>query len=201
MIKNYIFDFGNVLGEFYPERLTAPYVEDLEERRIVSEVAFDRLYWDRLDDGSITDEEVKDGIRSRLPKPLAEKGCTVYDNWIRSMTPVPQMEELIEDIAKTDKKLFLISNISTGFAENYGEVQWIDRLFSHFDGLVFSGVVKLLKPHAEIFEYLLNKYDLKAEECLFIDDNAANIQGAKSAGIGGYLFDGDAKKLREYMNL
>ncbi len=201
MIKNYIFDFGNVLGEFYPERLTAPFVEDLEERRLVSEVAFDRLYWDRLDDGSITDEEVREGIRSRLPEDLAEKGCRVYDNWIKTVTPVPQMEKLIEDIGKTDKRLFLLSNISIGFAENYKDVPWIAQLFSHFDGLAFSGVVGLVKPNAEIFEHLLNKFDLKGEECLFVDDNAANIQGAKAVGIEGYLFDGDAQKLREYLNL
>ena len=78
---------------------------------------------------------------------------------------------------------------------------WIKELFSHFDGLVFSGVVELVKPNADIFEYLLKEFDLKAKDCMFIDDNAANIKGAESVGIKGYLFDGDADKLREYLGL
>jgi len=201
MIKNYIFDFGNVLAEFYPDRLTAPFVEDAEVRKKVSDVAFDRLYWDRLDEGSISDNEVKDGIRSRLRGDLGEVGCTVYDNWINSLTPVPGMEKLVEDIAKTDKKLYLLSNISTGFADGYVDVPWIKNLLSKFDGLIFSGVVKLVKPTAEIFEYLLGEFGLNAEESLFIDDNAANIKGAESVGIKGYLFDGDAEKLRKYLGL
>ena len=201
MKKNYIFDFGNVLGEFYPERLTAPFVEDEVLRKEISDVVFDRLYWNRLDDGTITDEEVKEGIRSRLPKKQGEVACKVYDNWARSMTPLPGMEKLVEDAKSNGKKLYLLSNISEGFSESYGDVQWIRELFSHFDGLVFSGVIKKVKPTREIFEYVLDEFGLNADECLFIDDNEMNIQGAESAGIEGYLFDGDAQKLRKFLDL
>jgi len=200
MITNYIFDFGNVLGEFYPERFTARFVEDEEVRDTVSDVVFDRLYWDRLDDGSITDEEVKEGIRSRLGE-LGELGCRVYDSWVTNLTPVPGMEKLVEDLSKTEAKIYLLSNISTGFAESYHQNPWIEELFSLFDGLVFSGVVEMVKPNKEIFEYILRTFDLKGEECLFIDDNSGNIRGAASVGIKGYLFDGDAEKLREFLNL
>ena len=201
MIKNYIFDFGNVLAEFYPEKLTKPYVEDEKLRKEISEIAFDRLYWDKLDDGSITDEEVKVGILSRTDEKTGEIACRVYDNWINSLTPVPNMEKLIYDIRKTDKKLYLLSNISIGFAERYGEAKWIKELFACFDGLVFSGPLGKVKPDREIFEHLLGEYNLKAEECLFIDDSEKNIFGAENVGIKGYLFDGDAEKLREYLGL
>ena len=199
MIKNYIFDFGNVLAEFYPHRLTAPFVEDEAEREIIAEVVFDRLYWDKLDDGSITDDEVREGIRSRLQGERGEVGCRVYDNWIESLTPVPGMEKLVEDIRKSGEGIYLLSNISTGFAENYQNTQWINKLFSNFDGLVFSGVAELVKPNREIFEHILGRFGLVAEECLFIDDNVANIEGAKAVGIQTYLFDGDAEKLRAFL--
>ena len=128
MIKNYIFDFGNVLAEFYPEKLTKPFVENEKLRNEISEIVFDRLYWDKLDDGSITDEEVKAGILSRTDEKTGEIACRVYDNWINSLTPVPNMEKLIDDSRKTDKKLYLLSNISIGFAEKYGEAKWIKEL-------------------------------------------------------------------------
>ncbi|MBE7043467.1 MAG: HAD family phosphatase [Ruminococcaceae bacterium] len=201
MINNYIFDFGNVLAEFYPDQLTAPFVQEPKLRKRISEIVFDRLYWDQLDDGSITDNRVKAGIRSRVSDEYVELACTVYDNWVKSLTPVVGMVQLISDICKTDKKLYLLSNISIGFANTYGEVPWIKDLFSAFDGLVFSGPIGLVKPDKKIFEYLLNQFDLKAEECLFIDDAPKNIVGAKKVGICGYLFDGDAERLRRYLDL
>ena len=201
MIKNYIFDFGNVLGEFYPEKLTEPFVQDENIKKYISEVVFDRIYWDKLDLGTITDDEVKDGIKDRMPDDLKELACKVYDNWISSMTPVYGMQDLIFKISKTDKKLYLLSNISTGFADGYKNVKWIKELLSFFDGLVLSGTINMAKPNRDIFEYLLNTYNLKADECLFIDDNIENIKSAASIGIKTYLFDGDAQKLREYLDL
>jgi len=199
MIKNYIFDFGNVLAEFYPDKLTAPFVDDNETKRYISEIVFDRIYWDKLDSGSTTDDEVKTDIRNRVPEKLGDLACIVFDNWINTMTPVENMQQLISDIHKTGKKLYLLSNISIGFANSYKKVKWIKELLDHFDGLVLSGTVGKVKPDREIFEHLLKTFDLKADECLFIDDNAKNIEGAKEVGIEGYLFDGDAKKLRNYL--
>ncbi len=199
--KTYLFDFGNVLAEFYPERLTAPYVSDDEMKRCVSNIVFDRLYWDKLDLGTIEDEEVKKLIRSRVTDELKEISCKVYDNWINNLTPVKGMQNLIYDIHKSGKKMYILSNISTGFREGYQKVKWIKELFRYFDGMVFSGEIGIVKPSAEIFEYILGKYNLKREECLFIDDSEINIKGAKDANIEGYLFDGNAEKLREYIGL
>ncbi len=201
VIKNYIFDFGNVLGEFSPEKLTAPYVSDNETKKYLSDVVFDRVYWDKLDDGTISDDEVKQKLRERVPPDMADLACLVYDNWVRTMTPIKDMQQLILDICKTDKKLYLLSNISIGFANTYKDVEWIKQLFDRFDGLVFSGTIGMVKPDREIFEYLLNKYELEAEECLFVDDSTKNIDGAKAVGINTYLFDGDVDKLRAYLHI
>jgi len=201
LIKNYIFDFGNVLAEFYPEGLTAPFVQDEKVCEIISNVVFDRIYWDKLDSGTITDDEVKREICSRLPEELHNTACMVYDNWVSSLTPVKDMQSLIYDIKKTDKKLYLLSNISTYFANSYNKVSWIKELFDCFDGLVFSANIGMVKPDREIFEYLLKKFNLKADECFFIDDSEKNITGAKAVGIDGYLFNGDAKKLRNYLSI
>ena len=136
-----------------------------------------------------------------MPEELKECACKVYDGWVKTMTPVANMQELISDIKKTDKKLYLLSNISIGFADTYTEVPWIKDILENFDGLVFSGKVGMVKPDRDIFEYILSNFSLKAGECLFIDDSPVNIEGAKSVGIKGYLFDGDAQKLRDYLKL
>ena len=201
MIRNYIFDFGNVLGQFDPAAMTALWVDDPDTAATVSQVAYDRLYWDKLDDGTITDEAIREDIFRRLPEALARIAWEVYEKWIISMPPVPGMEVLVKDIKCTGGRIYLLSNISIGFAEGYRACPWIKALFSHFDGLVFSGPVGLVKPHEDIFHYLLEKYDLHPEECIFIDDRQENISGAEAVGIQGYLFDGDAEKLRSTLGI
>lgn len=201
MMNTYIFDFGNVLAEFYPEKLTEPYVTDKNDIKYLSEAVFDRLYWDKLDAGTITDDEVKEALIKRLPENKGGIACKVYDSWVKTLTPVPGMQKLIFDLHKAGKKMYLLSNISTGFANSYAEVEWIKELFDCFDGFVFSAVAGKLKPNKDIFEHLLKTYNLKAEDCIFIDDSQKNIDGAKTAGISGYLFDGDAVKLRKFLNI
>ena len=201
MIRNYIFDFGNVLARFDPNELTAVHVRDVNTRKIVSDVVFDRLYWDRLDDGSITDEEVKGGICSRLPSKLHACACRVYDDWVVSMPTINGMFEVVADVKARGGKLYLLSNISIGFAQTYATNPAVKDVLDLFDGLVFSGPIGLAKPDRAIYEHLLNRFHLTSEECLFIDDNAGNIAAAKAVGIHGYLFDGDVDALRKSLFL
>jgi putative hydrolase of the HAD superfamily len=180
--------------------MTAVYVEDEDDRKLVSEVVFDRLYWDRLDAGTITDDEVLAGVCSSLPKRLHNSAKLVYVNWIVNIPFIDGMTELILKLKKEGRKLYLLSNISKGFALGYKNVPELAKLFSHFDGLVFSGPIGILKPGKEIFEYLLKKYDVDRTDCIFVDDSEKNIIGAESAGIEGYLFDGDSEKLNLFLH-
>ena len=201
MFKNIIFDFGQVLVRFDPDFMTAAYVSDEKERQLISKIVFDRKYWDRLDEGNICDDEVIKGICSSLPTHLHEKAILVYTNWIYNIPNIDGMLEILQTLKNKGVKLYLLSNISTTFAQNYTKSKNVAELLSYFDGLTFSGPIKLTKPNREIFEYLLSTHSLSASDCLFIDDNEKNIEGCKSVGITGYLFDGNAKKLREYLSI
>lgn len=201
MFENFIFDFGQVLISFDPYYMTKAYIEDENDCLLSMDVIFDRVYWDRLDMGTITDDEVKEGICSRLPNRLHEKAMAVYDNWMFHLPFIDGMKEVIVSLKEKGKKLYLLSNISIGFSEKYYKVPEIAKLLSLFDGLVFSGPIGLIKPSKDIFNHILSVYSLKAKESIFIDDNEKNIEGAKSVGIEGYLFDGDATKLLEYINM
>jgi len=196
MFKNYIFDFGQVIVKFDPYYMTSRYMENEEDIKLSSEVIFDRLYWDKLDEGTITDEEVKSDIIKRLPKRLHKGAIMAYDNWYMNIPLIEGMEDIIFTLKKEGKKLYLLSNISIGFADNYYKNRDVKRVLGLFDGLVFSGKIGLVKPNADIFNYLLNKYDLKAEETVFIDDSLKNIEGAQKVGISGYLFDGDVNRIK-----
>ena len=201
MIKNYIFDLGNVIAGYDPYVFTAKYINGEENIKNIAEIVFDRTYWNKLDLGTITDKEVKEGIAGRVPEKLKASALMVYDNWMNDLIPIKGIKEIISDLKDKGYKLYLLSNISIGFAESYKNIGWIKEILDLFDALVFSGPIGKVKPDAEIFHYLLDKYDLKAEECFFIDDSIINIEGAEKVGIKGYLFDSDVEKLREYLNL
>ena len=201
MIKNIIFDFGKVLVDFDPYYMTKQYFNNEEEIKLVSDIIFDRLYWDKLDKGVITDVEIKNDVKKRLPVNLIDNAFFVYDNWYRNLPEIDGMREIVTELKAKGYKLFLLSNISKQFVENYAKVESIVSLFELFDGLVFSGPIEMVKPNKDIFEYLLNKFSINAEESVFIDDNISNINGAKKVGINTYLFDGNSNNLREYLNL
>lgn len=200
-IKNYIFDLGNVLVRFDPMHMTAACVPDPKLCRIIAPVVFDRLYWDALDYGGITDEELKKACHSRLPAELHAVADLIYDRWFENLPLIPGMQEILKAVKENGGKLYLLSNVSAGFAEQYHRVPRLTELFGLFDGLVFSGPLKVIKPQPEIFRHLLDQYGLDPDQCVFIDDNAANIAGAKALGIHAYHFDGNVQKLRAYLQL
>lgn len=199
MKNNYIFDFGWVLVRFDMDYMTRKYIKDEQDVKMAGQVIFDRLYWDRLDDGSITQQQVKEAIRTRLPNHLYEGACLALDNWYYNLPFIDGMVELVKEIKVQGGKLFILSNISREFAEGYKNVPQLKELFSLFDGLVFSATAGHIKPNAEIFEHLISTYSIDRSETMFIDDSEKNIEGARAVGIEGYLFDGNAQKLREYI--
>ncbi len=182
--KNVIFDFGQVMVHFEPKYMTEKYVSG-EDAVLVESVVFDRLYWDKLDSGDITDGEVIAECKKRLPERLWSAAEKIYFEWIYNIPEVEGMRELVRELKARGVRVFLLSNISRYFAEHASEIP----VLSEFEGCVFSAVVGLVKPHKEMFEYICTRYDLNPAETLFVDDNPANIAGARACGIDGYLFD------------
>ena len=111
------------------------------------------------------------------------------------MYPVKGMEDLLKECHEAGYHLYLLSNASERQPVYWPRVPGNQ----YFEGTVVSALEKTVKPELKIFQILLERYDLKAEECLFIDDLQRNIDGAARAGIKGYLFDGDAGKLRRFI--
>lgn len=196
-MKHIVFDFGQVLVRFEPTYMVGKYVSDPEDASLLEEVVFDRLYWDRLDAGTISDEETVAAIKARIPERLWNVAEKIYTQWIYNIPEIDGMRDLILHIKSTyHVSVFLLSNISIYFADHAKEIPILDLI----DGCVFSAKCGMVKPNVDIFEHLCSKFELSPKETLFIDDRIDNIEGAKKAGIAGYVFDGDAKKLRAYLD-
>ena len=195
MIKNIIFDFGQVLVRFDPEYMTSKYLSDKDDIKTVSAVIFDRLYWDKLDKGTIDDEQVISLSNQRLDEKFHSVTEKIYYNWIYNIPEIEGMRSILEKLKEKGVRLFLLSNISKYFATHSEQID----ILSYFEKCIFSAVCGYTKPNTNIFCHTLKECEISPEETLFVDDNSANIEGAKSAGIHSFLFDGDAKKLEEYL--
>lgn len=197
MIKNVLFDFGQVLVHFEPEYMVRQYVTDNEDVKLLSEVIFDRLYWDKLDLGTITDEETIALCRKRLPARLWDVAEKIHINWIYNIPEIDGMKELIKYIKEKYRVgVYVLSNISHYFADHSGEID----ILKDADGCVFSARVGVTKPDHRIFNYACEKFGIKANETVFVDDNSNNISSSIDFGLRGYLFDGSAEKLKDYLD-
>ena len=197
MIKNIIFDFGQVLVHFEPEYMVRQYVTDDGDVKLLSEVIFDRLYWDRLDLGTITDEETVKLCRERLPERLWEVAEKIHMNWIYNIPEIEGMKDLIKYVKERHGVgVFVLSNISHYFADNSHNIDIIKLA----DGCVFSARLGITKPDHRIFDHICKKYNLTPSETLFVDDSEKNIKASIEFGLQGYLFDKDAQKLKVYLD-
>ncbi len=196
-IKNVVFDFGQVIIHFVPEIMVSPYVTDENDKKLICDVLFDRLYWDKLDKGTITNEEVLSACRTRLPERLWEVTDKIYYNWIYNVPEIDGMRELIIKLKeKYGVGIYLLSNISKYFVEHSSEFS----IFKLFDKCIYSATIGIVKPSHEIFDYLCKSCNINPAESIFIDDNKNNIDSAIKFGLNAYLFDGDAKKLEAYLD-
>ena len=179
MIKNIIFDIGNVLLEFNPiDYLKKTFNDDNIEKLLYKEI-FQSEEWIHLDRGTLTQEEAVKIISLRNPNnEIHIKKC--MDNWIDILTPIEGTVKIMNELKEKGYKLYLLSNFhSLAFETICSKYDFLKK----FDGGIISYKENLLKPEAEIYTKLLDTYQLNAEECLFIDDTLVNIEAADKLGI------------------
>ena len=195
-IKNVIFDFGQVLVRFEPPLMCQKHVSDPDDVNLLCDVLFARTYWDRLDEGTISDEELLASAKLEIPERLHEACERIYYDWIYVLPEIEGMRDVIALCREKGFGVYLLSNISHYFADHESEIP----ILSLLDGTVLSARVGYVKPSREIFEYITKKFDLTPCETIFVDDNLKNVEGANKFGINSYHFDGDAKKLYDFIN-
>ena len=189
--KNIVFDFGNVIGRFDGKAILSefcPYEEELDN---LSEIVYKR--WAELDAGTLDYDSYINEVIDQVPEHLKDCIRRFAKEWPRCTTLLPDTITFIHELKERNIPIYLLSNAPTYFAEYYEG----SELLSHFDGILFSGPIRLAKPSPEIYSHFLRKFDLKAEECFFIDDLEPNINAAKEAGMGGLVFTGDINEVKK----
>jgi putative hydrolase of the HAD superfamily len=195
MIKNIIFDCGRVIMQYDERYISSFFTDNEEDTELLATVGMHRKYWNAFDEGTLAEKDYLEAVKKELPERLHSAVEGLCAAWTSHMPPVEGIEDVIKEIKASGKGLYLLSNFNKRLRN---ELHLAPSLLL-FDGLVISGEIGMVKPNVEIYEYLLKKYGLDASECLFVDDRLDNIEAGESVGIKGYLFDGDAEKLRAYL--
>ncbi len=196
MIKNLIFDMGNVLIDFVPAHfMDRVGVTDKQDREILLKELFQSEEWILADAGEIKAAQAYEICSKRIPERLHDVARKLALKWFEPLVPIPGMEDFVRKNKAEGYGIYLLSNAPDTAHLYVGNVPAIEC----FDGIVISSDIKLEKPYPEIFRYVCERYGLKAEECLFIDDIKANIDGAEAAGMKGFHFTGDVNALWMYV--
>jgi putative hydrolase of the HAD superfamily len=103
------------------------------------------------------------------------------------MFPLDENVKLLPGLKKKGFRLYYLSNFPIDIFE---EIKTGYYFFTYFDGGIISAEVKFSKPDIRIFQVLLERYSLRAEECLFIDDIEKNVNSSIEAGMKGFFTSG-----------
>lgn len=193
MIKNIVFDLGNVLISFRPSEFfdKKNYPENIKAT-ILSDI-FGSKEWAMMDKGEINTTEAIEAIalKSSLKK---EEIAHVFNLRTELMFPLDPNVKLLPELKKRGFRLYFLSNFPMDIFE---EVKTGYYFFKYFDGGIISSEAKFSKPDNRIYEILLEKYSLIPEECLYIDDLEINVKAAEVAGMKGLVTFGSLEVYKE----
>ncbi len=195
MTKNIIFDFGNVLVQWHPELVYTEYFGDEARAWWFLRHVVDNEWRGRIDAGESTAVLTAELV-GRFPE--YKEAIELFDQRYFDMLTgeVPGMRELLEEVMQ-HYEVYGLTNWSMetfpAAREHFGILQMIDRY-------VVSAAERLIKPDPRLFQVLLDRYGLRAEECTFIDDNPDNVAAARKMGMKGIVFTG-ADSLRKELGL
>ena len=181
MIKNIIFDLGNVLVKYSPENFLNKYVKKENQEDFIINI-FKSKDWLELDRGTLSYEDAIEVFTKRVPEEKESIEKLFRENISSCISPIEENVEIMRKLKNNGYNVYILSNFHQPAFE-YIRESW--DFIREFNGDVVSCYYHYIKPERNIYETLLNKYNLTPSETIFIDDVDANINGAKELGIGG----------------
>ncbi|HAG68398.1 MAG TPA: HAD family phosphatase [Lachnospiraceae bacterium] len=192
-IKNIVFDIGNVLLDFcWDKHFAENGIEGEAFDRVARATVKDRL-WNEMDRGVMPYEEILKGFIANDPG-METQIRRMLENLNGIVESLPYTDAWISELKGEGYKVFALSNYSEKcFRESHEKMGFLELM----DGYVISYMEKLIKPDPKIYRLLLERYGLRAEECVFLDDTPANVKGAEECGMHAILFESREQAVKE----
>ncbi len=179
-----IFDLGGVVLDWNPRYLFRQLIPDDETREWFLAEVCSPAWTLQMDTGKPSAEAVAE-LSARFPD-QAGLISAYWDRWPEMLGgPIPGTSELVAELARSGRELYAISNFN---GEVWPATMDAFPVLNCFKDIVISSFVGVCKPDPRIFALALRRFGVAARDCLFIDDVAANVDGAKAAGIAAVQF-------------
>lgn len=192
MIKNIIFDIGNVLAKFRWEE----YIEDFGFTKEINErlakATVLSYVWNEVDRGELSMDKLIQLCIENDPE-IEEEIRIFFQDRSSLVIEFDYSEGLVRELKEKGYHIYLLSNYGK---ENFAIVKNIFKFIPYVDGAVISYEIKKIKPEPEIYKALLEKYNIISEESVFLDDIETNIKAAQAFGINTIHFH-DLKQAKE----
>lgn len=186
MIKNIIFDLGNVIVQNPNIDIVKKFFKEEKDAIVFNDYIFKSEFWKMMDLGKITNLEIADLIKQKKLVDVTDYS-EIKDfmlNWFTKCNVNEKTMEIGKKLKQKGYKIYILSNMSKATFEYFSKKY---EFFSIVDGEIVSAYEGIKKPDSKIFELLLERYSLNAEECLLIDDDDTNktLEVANFIGING----------------
>lgn len=192
MIKNIVFDYGNVLIRFKPEEELRKYTNSDEEASELKNMIYLSKPWKDGDRGLLSREESISALCETYPqraKLLRTVMCACSD-WLTMPENIPPF---LDKLRIAGYSLYYISNTNP---KDYETIMQKHPALRSIPG-VASFKEHILKPELAVFSIFLDRFSLQAPECLFIDDMAENTAAAAAFGFQTLTLTAGAETLPE----
>lgn len=185
MIRNIIFDIGNVLTNFRWKEFLKDKGFDEEMIRRIAKASVESPLWKEVDRG-VWDQEKLIREFIKLDPEIEAELILAYDVICGMVTPRAYAIPWIKELKEKGYGVYYLSNFSD---KAYVECADALKFIPYTDGGILSYRERMVKPEPEIYRLLLERYGLKAEECVFLDDMEVNVEAARKEGFAGIVFE------------
>ena len=186
MIRTVIFDIGMVLVYFRWRELYAQLGFTGEKFDKIAKATVQNPWWNEFDKGLMTTEEVIERFSEsalEYKKEIAE----IYEHMDEIVSLYDYAIPWIRELKEKGYRIYILSNWSKpAYEANLGTHL---RFLKEVDGAVMSFQEGVIKPDQKIYELICNRYKIDPKEAVFLDDNAANIEGARAFGLNAIHFE------------
>ena len=184
MIGNVVFDIGGVLADFRLKEFLAEKGFDAAMIRRILKASVMSPCWGSFERGEITEEEALTGFAAGDPE-IRDALYRAYSNVAGMLVSRDYAIPLVQSLKAAGYRVFYLSNYSRKAYDECGESL---AFMPYMDGGVVSFRAGRTKPDPEMYRLFLEKYALRAEDCVFIDDTEENVRIAQDLGFAGIVF-------------
>ena len=179
-ISTVIFDLGGVLIDWNP-RYVYRTIFDSEEKIDWFFETICTSDWNEMQDEGRSLQEATEELVKQHPG-YEQEIRAFYGRWEEMLGgPIAETVEVFRQLKASGKyKLYALTNWS---AETFPVALQRYDFLGWFDGIVMSGEERCRKPYPKFYQLLLDRYDVKPQEAVFIDDNLRNVKAAEEIGI------------------